>query len=121
MFCKKPRNADVPFRNIVFLILATTVLLPATATAGPSFTTTITVDTTTDPKPGENDTCTFAGPLGIGPDVDGLCSFRRALVEASLRPTGDRPLLFQFNLPPGVDNTTVADTWTITLNSGNPL
>lgn len=115
-----------PFQNTVsvtaFTIASALLLTGQTAIAGTvGFTTTITVDTTTDPQPDANNTCTFNGPLGYAPAVDTLCSLRRALNEASLRPVGDRPILIQFNLPANEENIDVAGTWTITMGNGDPL
>lgn len=76
----------------------------------------ITVNTTTDPSPDiRYRTCSYnSGALYIASTP---CSLRRALIEASGRPTTDRPILIQFNIPtsdPGYDSVTGA--WTLTID-----
>lgn len=80
------------------------------------FKTVITVDTTTDPTPdSRNRTCGYtSGSLYI---TSTPCSLRRALIEASGRPTADRPILIQFDIPtsdPGYDP--IMQAWTLSIN-----
>ena len=84
------------------------------------FTTTITVNTTSDPSPTTSTiSCTLDGN-GVKPADDGLCSLRRAIIEASKHNVAERPILIQFNLPAGEANTTVPGTWTIDAGAGLP-
>ena len=73
-------------------------------------------DATTDPK----HTCTYSQGGLFFPPGDGLCTFRRAIVEASARPQSDRPIQIVFDgiLPlsgdPNYDPATGVVTFPIT-------
>ncbi len=63
------------------------------------FTTTIVVTTAADPNPDSiTQTCGFAGGIYTFDETE-PCTLRRAMVEASARPTEDRPILIQFKIP----------------------
>lgn len=101
-------------RVSVLALLTMTLVSPALAT------TTIVVnssaDATTDPK----HTCTYTQGALFFPPGDGLCTFRRAIVEASARPQADRPISIVFDdlLPlsgdPNYDPATGVVTFPIT-------
>ena len=117
------------FRPLLcFLIVLSLGGLPsvtptAIAQAEPAaFVTTITVDTSADLDPTSiTKTCTYTQGAVFFPGGDG-CTFRRALLEASARPDGDRPILIQFNLPNGDanHNLEVNGTWTLPIAGALP-
>jgi hypothetical protein len=81
-------------------------------TPPPTYGATLVVDTAADPDTSLSYTCygTYTG--GYGPPGDGLCTLRRAIIEASKVAT--RPVLIEFNIPTsddGYDGT--LDAWTI--------
>lgn len=83
-----------------------------------TYTTIITVTTSVDsPGDGQSVTCNYTGGT-YSAAGDGICNFRRALVEASYRPPADRPILIRFNLPltdTNYDSDT--ETWTLVMES----
>ncbi|MEM7134138.1 MAG: hypothetical protein AAF702_48050 [Chloroflexota bacterium] len=110
--------------NILLLICLIGSTLPAAAAhvpalLGQDFQTTITVNTTSDPDATTaSRSCTLNGN-GVRPAEDGLCSLRRAIIEASKRNLADRPILIAFDLPADEENS-VAGTWTINIEAGLP-
>ncbi len=132
----------------LFALLATAALLVAAllvaaqamahiAQAAPAAqppVTTITVDTTADLNPDSSRfTCNFtigSGALTKAAD-DGKCTLRRAINEASTRPSTDRPILIEFNIPLSdtgyltdtdslADTPYVAGTWLISVAESLP-
>ncbi len=83
------------------------------------FTTMIVVTTASDSNPDSvTRTCGFAGGI-YNFDENEPCSLRRAMVEASARPTGDRPILIRFDIPKTEEEhfNTELGTWTISLGA----
>jgi len=72
---------------IIILGLATLAFADTTIVINSS------ADATTDPK----HTCTYSQGGLFFPPGDGLCTFRRAIVEASARPQSDRPIQIVFD------------------------
>jgi hypothetical protein len=71
---------------------------PPTPEPPPTYTTVITVTSAADPDTSASYTC-YSDPVGPGePAPDGLCTLRRALVEAGSEEI-DRPVLIKFNIP----------------------
>ncbi|MEM7028297.1 MAG: hypothetical protein AAF629_01800 [Chloroflexota bacterium] len=93
------------------------------SSAAMTFTTIITVNTTTDPsKTSLNFTCAYTSGALFFVSSDGLCSFRRALLEASNRPPEDRPILVAFDLSTQDANyDSDTDTWSVMIESGGNL
>lgn len=82
------------------------------------FTTVITVNTTLDTtSDSRTTTCTY--DAGIYRPGTGDCSFRRAVVEASARPSEDRPILIQFDIPT-TDPNHNNGTWTVVIGGALP-
>ena len=100
-------------------------------TAAP-FATTITVNSTEDitaedaaENNGNKHTCGFSSGAFFFPangSSAGLCTLRRAILEASARPQSDRPILIQFDIPSNDPNADleVDGTWTIELDEVLP-
>ncbi len=124
------QSSQRPARLILTLILAFALAVALAMTSFPSlyaqapaepdapFATTITVDTSADLDSGSlNKTCTFSSGAIAIPAVDG-CTLRRAIIEASLRPSTDRPIAIRFNLAPGDPgaNLEVSGTWTLAVD-----
>ena len=96
------------------------------------FVTTITVNTTQDitaEDEAENNenkhTCGFTQGAFFFPangSSAGLCTLRRAILEASARPQSDRPILIEFNIPANDPNADLEEvgTWTIFLDQQLP-
>lgn len=64
--------------------------------------TVITVDTTEDLADStnyDNHTCSYTSGAIYFPAGDGKCTLRRAILEAGVRPDGDRPISIEFNIP----------------------
>ncbi|ETX02616.1 MAG: hypothetical protein ETSY1_02905 [Candidatus Entotheonella factor] len=83
------------------------------------FTTTIVVTTASDSNPDSiTRTCGYASGIYMF-DENEPCSLRRAMVEASARPTVDRPILIRFEIPETEAEQFNADlgTWTISLGA----
>ncbi len=78
----------------------------------PDALTIIIVRTTEDPEPGSiTRTCNYTEGIYW---ADPPCTFRRAIVEASARPTEDRPIYIVFNIPTDDPNYNAAtETWTL--------
>ena len=112
---KKYRSASTTMRATIFLGILSIIFLFQINPVFAQFNTTIIVDTTTDPTPDRRNSCNFNGSLGLSPAQDGLCSLRRAFIEASDRPPEDRPILIAFNLPAAEQNQVVG-TWTIVID-----
>ena len=92
----------------------------ATARAATSYTTVITVTTTSDTSgDSQTATCYYDGSIYFSTPS---CSFRRALVEAMARPAADRPVLIAFNIPVTDTNYSreVSGTWTIMIDADLP-
>ena len=97
------------------------------------FVTTITINTTEDitaEDQAENNenkhTCNFTQGAFFFPangSSAGLCTLRRAILEASARPQSDRPILIRFDIPDKDPNADleVAGTWTIKLDEALPI
>ena len=84
------------------------------------FNTCIAITLTADTSGSLNETCTYNGNGGI-PQGAGNCNLRRAIREASLRPTGDRPILIGFLLGPGDSNyDSTLQTWTLYVDDTLP-
>ena len=85
------------------------------------FATVITVDTSADLDSGSlSKTCTYtSGPFVAAGDG---CTLRRALLEASARPPGDRPIAINFNLANDDPNANleVVGTWTLPIDDDLP-
>ena len=84
-------------------------------------TTTITVDSAADPDDSLSTTCdgTYSG--GYSPAPDGLCTLRRAIVEAGAMDSASRPILIAFDIPTTDDGYDGAlDAWKITLSADLP-
>src|SRR5690606_29908297 len=47
----------------------------------------------------DNHTCGYTSGAIYFPAGDGKCTLRRAILEAGVRPDGDRPISIQFNIP----------------------
>ncbi|MCP4361864.1 MAG: hypothetical protein GY796_27955 [Chloroflexi bacterium] len=93
---------------------------PSQACPIPGFTTCIAVKITLDSNGSINETCTYSGNGGSAQGAAN-CNLRRAIREASLRPTADRPILIGFAIPtsdPNYDGT--LDTWTILIDDDLP-
>ncbi len=83
------------------------------------FTTTLVVTTAADSNPDSvTRTCGYVGGIYTF-DENEPCSLRRAMVEASARPTGDRPILIRFDIPETEEEHFNAElgTWTISLGA----
>ena len=84
------------------------------------FNTCIGITLTTDTSGSLNETCTYNGNGGSPQGADN-CNLRRAIREASLRPTADRPILIGFLLGPGhPDYDPVLQTWTLYVDDELP-
>lgn len=62
----------------------------------------ITINTTADLADSsnfDNHTCGYTSGAIFFPAGDGQCTLRRAILEAGVRPDGDRPISIQFNIP----------------------
>ena len=87
--------------------------------------TTITVDTTLDYAEADDDsgnvdnyTCGYTSGAIYKPAPNGKCTLRRAILEAGVRPDGDRPITIQFNIPtsdPNYDAT--LQIWEVQIDS----
>ena len=121
-----------PLRAVLRLIVVASILasplqlLPLATVAAqsepaaPAAPTVITVDTSTDPDNSQSKTCTYTSGVFVAAG-DG-CTLRRALVEASARPQGDRPIAINFGLASNDPNANleVAGTWTLIVNNTLP-
>ena len=89
---------------------------PASAMGG----TTIVVDSTLDLATGisfNDETCTYTQAALYAPAPDGICTLRRAVLEASARPLADRPIMIEFNIPkadPNYDSS--LDLWEVQID-----
>ena len=83
------------------------------ATPDGSFATTITVNTVEDNLNfSQSETCSSAAAAGV-------CTLRRAIVQARGLPAAQRPVLIAFNLPATQQNTgDAAGTWTVVIGEG---
>jgi hypothetical protein len=79
-------------------------------------TTIITVTNGADLDTSSSYTC-YSDPFGApAPAPDGICTLRRAIVEASALGAGERPILIKFNIPDTDDSYDgVLDVWKIKL------
>lgn len=101
------------YRKGTWGIAAVAAMMAAPLYAG-QFNTTITVGALDDPDTTRTGTCD-GRPLAE-------CTFRRALNQAARLAPGDRPVLINFDLPTGAENSGgAAGTWTITLTSGQEI
>jgi hypothetical protein len=100
-------------------VLALSLLALALASSAGAATT-IVINSSADATTDQKHTCTYTQGGLFFPPGDGLCTFRRAIVEASARPQSDRPILIVFDgiLPlsgdPNYDPTTGVVTFPIT-------
>jgi hypothetical protein len=86
----------------------------------PGFETCIAITLSSDTSGSLNETCTYGDNGGI-PQGIGNCNLRRAIREASLRPTSDRPILIGIALPTDDPNyDPVLDTWTLLVDDTLP-
>ncbi|MCB8945931.1 MAG: hypothetical protein H6658_19465 [Ardenticatenaceae bacterium] len=84
------------------------------------FNTCIGITLSTDTSGSLNETCTYNGNGG-SPQGALNCNLRRAIREASLRPTGDRPILIGFLLGTGDPNyDPTLQTWTLYVDDTLP-
>lgn len=86
----------------------------------PGFETCIAITLSSDTSGSLNETCTYDGNGG-NPQGALNCNLRRAIREASLRPTSDHPILIGFNLKtddPNYDPT--LETWTLLVDDTLP-
>jgi hypothetical protein len=101
-------------RVFALSLLALALAFPAGAA------TTIVINSSADATTDQKHTCTYTQGGLFFPPGDGLCTFRRAIVEASARPQSDRPIQIVFDgiLPlsgdPNYDPTTGVVTFPIT-------
>jgi hypothetical protein len=102
---------------VLFLVLAPLTVgiaaFPRLGAAQPSFATTITVNTVADNTNfSMSETCLSAS-------AGGVCTLRRAIVQARNLPAGQRPVRIAFNIPADEANTgAAAGTWTLVLGEG---
>ncbi|MEZ4675054.1 MAG: hypothetical protein R2932_12505 [Caldilineaceae bacterium] len=103
------------------------LLRSETVHAQPPFTTVITVDATADL---EADRTTYTCGLEIGfggalgrPAPDGKCTLRRAIYDASNRPSTDLPIAIHFNIPitDSGYSPLVTGTWVVSVTKALPL
>lgn len=86
----------------------------------PGFETCIAITLSSDTNGGLNETCTYSGNGG-NPQGLGNCNLRRAIREASLRPTSDRPILIGIALETDDPNyDSVLDAWTLLVDDTLP-
>ena len=86
----------------------------------PGFETCIAITLSSDTSGSLNETCTYSGNGGI-PQGIANCNLRRAIREASLRPTSDRPILIGIALQTDDPNYDQAlDTWTLLVDDTLP-
>ena len=83
--------------------------------------TTIVVDTTLDYADStnfDNHTCTYTSGAIFFPDTTNPgCTLRRAILEAGVRPDGDRPITIEFNIPDSDPNyDAVLDIWEVQID-----
>ncbi len=92
--------------GLIILLLASWAIAPGStavrAEANGGFVTTITVNTTVDSADSinyDNHTCGYTSGAIYFPAGGGQCTLRQAILEAGVRPDGDRPILIQFDIP----------------------
>lgn len=91
---------------------------PAEGGCPAPFATCIVVTSSEDTNGSLNETCNYSGNGGT---IASPCNFRRAIREASLRPTSDRPILIAFNMPTNDPNhNSTLETWTIVVEDELP-
>ncbi len=85
--------------------------------------TVITVTTTEDLADStnyDNHTCGYTSGAIYSPAPDGKCTLRRAILEAGVRPDGDRPISIQFNIPTSDSNYDVGlQTWEVQIDESH--
>ena len=98
MIITKPVESVRP----VILILLLTGCLIGLASTQVLAATSITVDSSADLADSsnfDNHTCSYTSGAFFYPSPDGKCTLRRAILEAGVRPDGDRPIDIRFNIP----------------------
>ncbi len=90
--------------GILFILLTSWLIAPTTSqvNAETNAHTIIVVDSTEDLSNSvnyDNQTCGFTSGAIYIAAPDGKCTLRRAILEAGVRPDGDRPITIEFNIP----------------------
>lgn len=117
--------SDLLFRKwILFLVaLFTFSLVTSAAIAQTIVSVTDTRDLVTPTAP-NRDTCAYTEGSGAITRAapDGICTFRRAINEATARPTSDRPITIVFNIPTGDSNyDSGLQIWEVQVDETYPL
>jgi len=86
-----------------------------------TYVTAITVTHTADPDTSQTNTCYRDLGTGYDPPGDGICSLRRAIVEASHLDVVSRPVRITFDIPTGDSGySSTLQVWEITLSGSLP-
>lgn len=106
--------------NLALALAATLTAATAFAGAGTDIVVTTTADLAADDSAARRETCGYT--QGAIFSAAATCTFRRAVLEAGVRPDGDRPVRIHFNIPdtdPNYDMT--LDMWEVQVDPSYEL